>query len=165
MITSNYLKTILSYCPETGVFTWLVTRRSHAGKVKPGAIATNVSVHGYARIGIDGKRYPAHRLAWLYMYGKWPANQIDHINRNRLDNRITNLREATSAENLQNLSLNVKNKSGVKGVSWDKERSKWFAKITHKYKQIPLGRFDNIKDAENAYAEAKQRFHTFEPNV
>ena len=165
MITSNHLKTILSYCPETGVFTWLVTRRSHAGKVKPGAIATNVSVHGYARIGIDGERYPAHRLAWLYVYGRWPTKQIDHINRNRLDNRIVNLREATDAENRQNMSLSVTNKSGVKGVSWDKQRKKWYAKITHNYKQISLGMFDDIKDAANAYAEEKQRLHTFEPSA
>lgn len=99
------------------------------------------------------------------MYGKWPAKQIDHINRDRLDNRIANLREATDAENRQNMGLSVTNKSGVTGVTWDKQRKKWFAKITHNYKQIPLGRFDNIKDAENAYVEAKKRLHTFEPNV
>ena len=165
MLTPKYLKTILSYSPETGVFVWLVKRNSKGGKVAPGVVADSVSVHGYARIGIDGKRYPSHRLAWFYMYGKWPAKQIDHINRNKLDNRIANLREATDSENRQNMSLSVKNKSGVTGVTWDKQRKKWFAKITYNYKQIPLGRFDNIKDAANAYAKAKQKLHTFESKV
>lgn len=165
MLKHSYLKEIISYCPETGIFTWLVKRNSHRGKVVPGSIANSVSVHGYARIGIDGSRYPAHRLAWFYVYGRWPSKQIDHINRDRLDNRIVNLREATDAENRQNMSLSVTNTSGVKGVSWDKRRKKWFSKITHNYQQISLGFHDNINDAEKAYAEAKERLHSFNPGV
>lgn len=163
MITHKYLKEVLGYNEITGVFTWLVNRNSYRGKVKVGAVANNVSAHGYIRIGIDGTRYQAHRLAWFYVYGKWPRSQIDHINRDRLDNRISNLREASDAQNKQNLGLNSRNTSGVTGVTWDKQRQKWFAKINHNYKQIPLGRFDNIQDATNAYAEAKRRLHDFSP--
>jgi len=165
MLTHSYLKEVLHYAPDTGVFTWLVKRNSRGGGVQPGTIAKNVSVHGYARIGIAKELFTAHRLAWFYVYGNWPKHQIDHINRDRLDNRIANLREATDAQSRQNTSLSKSNTSGVKGVTWDKTSQKWFAKINCNYKQIPLGRFVDIKDATNAYAEAKKRLHTFSPEV
>lgn len=162
-ITQDYLKTILDYNQDTGVFTWKVKRFSHANKVNVGVIANNKSVWGYCRIGIDGKRYMAHRLAWLYVYGSFPPNQIDHINRDRGDNRICNLRLSSQGENMQNISLNCKNTSGFKGVSWDKKAKKWYAKITHQYKQIPLGLYDVVEDAAKAYSEAKKKYHTFNP--
>ena len=153
----------MSYDSKTGVFTWLVNKNGYGGAAKVGRTANNVNAYGYRRIGIDGERYLAHRIAWLYVYGEFPKAHLDHINRDRLDNRIANLRVATDAENLQNQAVRTDNTSGVKGVSWDKKRKKWFAKITHKYKQIALGCYESIEDAAAAYATAKAKFHTFNP--
>lgn len=165
MLTQKRLKDVLSYNADTGAFIWLIHKNSFGGVVKPGEFAKNVSVWGYARIGIDGKRYMAHRLAWFYVYGEWPNDQIDHINRNRSDNRLCNLRLSSQGENMQNITLPSHNTSGHKGISWDRQRQKWFAKIQHDRKQIPLGRFDVIDEAIKAYAEAKTKYHSFHPEA
>jgi hypothetical protein len=119
-----------------------------------------VGRYGYWFLHLDHKRYAAHRLAWLYVYGVWPAECIDHINRVRTDNRISNLREATRAQNRQNLCLSAKNKSGIRGVSFDRVNSNWRASISVGGRAKNLGRFASKSDAAAAYAAEAAKFHT-----
>jgi len=125
MIDIDYLREILHFDPSTGVFTWAKPRP----KIRVGERAGHNHHKGYRRIDVCGKSYAEHRLAWFYYYGVWPADQIDHINRVRDDNRISNLREASNGENRANAKS--ASKHGVKGVafhSWLKERP-WEARI------------------------------------
>ncbi|EMK2710698.1 HNH endonuclease, partial [Pseudomonas aeruginosa] len=101
-LTQERLKELLSYDAATGEFTWMARKGSRA---LPGAAAGSNDGQGYVRIAIDGCRYRAHRLAWLYCYGKWPAAQVDHLNHRRDDNRLSNLREVSHSENQRNASL------------------------------------------------------------
>jgi len=148
MITQERLKELLHYDPDTGVFRWKVNR----GGVKAGDVAGSIDGHGYLRIRMDGKIYSAHRLAWLYVYGEFPPNLIDHINGVITDNRISNLRPASRKQNGENLSLRPKNISGYRGVYWHKRLRKWRATVRHSYREYYLGYFDT---AEEAAAMAK----------
>ena len=118
-----------------------------------GTVAGSKDKHGYVNINIDGKKYKCHRLVWLYLYGVWPKKEIDHINRVRDDNRIENLREATSEEQKWNTKLYSHNSTGVKGVSWDSQHKKYRASITVKNSFKHLGFFENL---EEAVAERKR---------
>jgi hypothetical protein len=102
-------------------------------------------------------------LAWLYVYGKFPEEQLDHINRIKSDNRIVNLRLATNSENRQNIPIYKSNKSGVAGVHWSKKSGKWRAEITFGGRLIHIGFYDNLSDAAAARAAAKAKYHTFHP--
>lgn len=144
LLTAEKLRELLSYCLETGIFRWRVDRR---GGAKAGSVAGRISSHGYQEIKINGKLHHAHRLAWLYVHGVWPSDQIDHINRVRTDNRIANLREATSAENSRNRSKYGNNTSGHVGVTWCKREQRWKAQIQHEGKMINLGYYDLKEDA------------------
>lgn len=114
-LTQLRLKELLHYDPVTGHFTWIVANSNRAPAGTPAGRTGNS--HGYCPIGIDGKRYRAHRLAWLYMTGEWPPEHIDHINGVRSDNRWHNLRAATLKENNRNMGLQRNNAAGYKGVS------------------------------------------------
>lgn len=148
---------MLNYDPETGVFT----RRLAKGPAKVGDIAGSKDSYGYVQIRLRSKIYLAHRLAWLVTYGYWPENQLDHINRDRADNRVSNLREATHAQNLQNRAVQRNNKSGFIGVSWYPKYSKWMACIGINGKSKTLGYFDSPEAAGAAYAAAKAEMHEF----
>lgn len=156
MITLQELKSILNYDPETGIFTWLVNKSSNA---KVNTIAGSLSIQGYIRISLNDKRYYAHRLAWFYVYGTWPKEQVDHINSNRTDNRICNLREATKSQNMINTKLRKNNKSGIKGISWRKDLKKWHARLTIDKKIICIGNFFNLNDAKLAIENARIKYH------
>lgn len=158
-LTQEYLKQILHYDPLTGIFTWLEFRGNN--RISPGDIAGSFHPRGYRKITIDEIPYSAHRLAWFYVHGRWPQKELDHKNRQRSDNRIDNLREATRFENRQNQGIRPSNTSGFIGVSWRKDVNKWQAKIGVKKKYIHLGLFDSAEDAGKAYATAKQKLHTF----
>lgn len=151
-LTADRLREVLNYSPDTGKFTWAITRRG----CKKGSVAGCKMKHGYIAIRVDNVLHTAHRLAWLHVNGKWPDKQIDHINRDRADNRAANLREVTNAENAQNQRLR-KNKSGFTGVR--KENSKWLAEIKVAYKPIRIGLFDTPEAAHEAYILAKRKFH------
>ena len=155
-MNQNRLKELLHYCPETGVFNWINSRRG----VTQGRPAGYVGRYGYWFITLDRKRYAAHRLVWLYMHGTWPVSCIDHINRIRTDNRAVNLREATQEQNRQNLSLNARNKSGARGVSFDVINVRWRASISVKGKAKNLGRYIDKSDAIAAYARAAAKYHS-----
>ena len=143
-LTAEYLRSVLDYDPATGIFTRKV---STARSVKVGDIAGSPTGLGYLLISVRSRLHLAHRLAWLYVYGSWPKDQIDHINRIRTDNRIANLREVSHKQNNQNRSKPSNNTSGHPGVSWYKPYNKWRAQITHNYKHIHLGYFSILEEA------------------
>ena len=154
-LTAEYLRSILSYDPETGIFTWKV---STGPRVRAGEVAGSVNSKGYLLIMVHSRSHRAHRLAWLYVYGTWPEDQLDHINRNRSDNRISNLREVTNKQNHQNRSKSSNSKSGHLGVSWHKQNSKWQALIMHNQRGIYLGYFTNIEEAIAARKAAEKLY-------
>ena len=139
-INQEQLKELLHYDPETGVFKWKIAI-SH--RIKVGDVAGSTNSTGYVHIKIRQKRYKAHRLAWLYNYGKFPEDQIDHINGLRDDNRIINLRAVTRTENARNQFIPTNNTSGHIGVSWYTERNKWIVRV----QGIGYGSFECKLDA------------------
>lgn len=155
-LTRAELVSLLNYDPQTGVFRWAKRRfgtrfGSEAGAIDP--------THGYRRIKINGALYLAHRLAWLYVNGEWPESEIDHIDRNRANNSIANLRKATRSENQRNKPTYRNNQSGCKGVHWHKQHRKYVAVIQHQKRRIHLGLFRTLEDAANAYRAAAASMH------
>lgn len=132
--------------------------------MRAGRPAGRIESNGYIRIRIDNSVYSAHRLAWFISTGVEPKNIIDHINRNPSDNRFVNLREATNSENMQNMRISRRNKSGMVGLYWDEQRRKWHAQIKVGGKKIHLGRFDNFDDAKLARLAAERKLHPFSTN-
>ena len=120
---------------------------------------------GYWKVQVQGTRTLAHRIVWLLSHNRWPVDCIDHIDRNKANNRIENLREATIAENGQNRKLNANSTSGFKGVYWDARKRKWRGLIQLNKKKHALGYFDTPEEAHTAYAIAKAELHTFNPDV
>ena len=159
-ISQEYLKERLHYDKGTGVFTWLDVKVN--GNKARNKRAGSINVAGYVQIGfsVDGKRYVlrAHRLAWLYEYGEFPSGSLDHINHSKTDNRITNLRIATTRENLRNQSMYSNNTTGHTGVYLHKPSNKYHARIKVNYKQKHLGCFENIEDAAKAAKEARAHY-------
>jgi len=152
------LKALLHYDPDTGEFRWVQTR---SNVIKAGDKAGLISNEGYARIGLDKVRYFAHRLAWLYMTGEWPAHQIDHINGNRGDNRWCNLRQVTPQQNTWN-QRNPKGANPYLGASYVKRMRKWLGYITVHGKRHRLGYYDTPEEAHAAYIRAKEKLHKIE---
>ena len=150
----------LSYCPTTGAFTWVIPA-SH--RVNKGDTAGGINDNGYRIISLDKIKYRAHWLAWYISYGNWPKNQIDHINGVRDDNRLINLREATNAENRQNMGIRSDNKSGFIGVYYAKWANAWRAEIRVNGNRRKLGYFDAPEKAHLAYLNAKAQLHSFNP--
>lgn len=158
-LTQERLKELLSYDLETGIFINFTQRSSRA---KKNVIAGNKRVDCYIQIGLDKKNHLAHRLAWLYVYGKFPEKHLDRINENPSDNRINNLRLSTNRENSQNISKpNKNNASGYLGVYWNKKDKKWQASITINRKLKNLGYFNTAEESSEAYLKAKQKLHIF----
>ena len=155
-LTQEYLKTIFSYNPLNGNLTRLI---STSNVVKVGGIAKSIGNHGYVGVWINGKNHLVHRLAWLYVYGVFPKDKLDHINNIKTDNRISNLRECSNIENLRNIGKYKNNKSGYRGVSWCKPRNKWQANAKLDGKQYYLGRFDSAEDASAAYESFAKEHH------
>lgn len=146
----------LSYCPETGAFIWKI-RPSQA--VKAGDVAGTSNDDGYVIIGYRRTLYRAHRLAWFFTHGVFPDVDIDHIDGDPKNNRISNLRLATEAENLWNQKLCTRNKSGVKGVCWYAAGQKGAAQIRKNGVKYFLGYFADIASAEKVVREAREQLH------
>jgi hypothetical protein len=158
-LTAERLRQILNYDPGTGVFTWLApTSRA----IRAGSVAGTKGA-GYVGIMIDGYRHYAHRLAWLYSSGSLPKGQIDHINGDRRDNRLSNLRECSGSENQQNRPPNRSNKCGLIGVCWHKSSGQWQSQIGVNGKTRSLGMYRTPEAAHQAYLEAKSNLHQFQP--
>ena len=150
-LTAQRLRELFEYNPETGLFRCLYKR-------KKGRALKEYSPN-YRVMRVDGVTHTAHRLAWLYVNGRWPEDNIDHIDGNRLNNRMQNLRDVTSAVNTQNVKrAPISNKScGLLGVTKDKK--KWSASIATNGKRILLGTFETAEIAHQAYLEAKRQMH------
>jgi len=153
VLTQERLKEVLHYNPMTGIFTRKITLSSNAAK---GNIAGCSTPEGYKQIGIDGKLYKAHRLAWLYYYGYFPEHVIDHRDRIKHHNWILNLREVSTQCNLRNTGNPKDNTSGVKGVCWHKQSQKWMASIVVNRKYKYLGIFKSFDEAVCARLAGEQ---------
>lgn len=151
-LTQSRLKELLHYDPETGVFTWIVGNKS-------GKTADAPHPKGYLQIRVDGKLYYSHRLAWLYVKGVFTGGEIDHRFRVRTDNRIENLRECSSSQNKYNSGIMKTNKSGFKGVCWDKRDKKWRANIKVNGKFKSLGYFNCPIEASKRYIAKARELH------
>ena len=158
ILTQAVLKKTLLYSPSTGIFTWLNPK---AYNIKAGSIAGGLDLEGYRIIRINGVQHRSHRLAWFYVTGSFPVDDIDHINGVRDDNRIENLRVVTAQENQRNQKRRQDNTSGVTGVSWCKRSNKWRSVIGNNGKNIYLGQFDILEEAIAArhLADIKYGYH------
>lgn len=153
-LTLERARVALRYDAETGLLHWLVSR----GKARTGAVAGCPDERGYIVLSLDGKRYYAHRIAWLLMTGAWPAELVDHINGIKGDNRWSNLRDVTHEINQQNQRAASRNsRSGILGVRVFAGKHR--AKITVNSSEVHLGTFDSAEAAGQAYLDAKRRMH------
>ena len=152
MLTQARLKELVSYDATTGEFTRLVGK----GAGKPAGTKNKYREYVYLRV--DGKRYMAHRVAWLYVYGTWPTNDLDHINQVKYDNRISNLREVTKSENQHNVKKYKSNTSGVTGV-YLSPVGKWVAQVTQFGVVNYLGSYDTIEEATVARMHANKKLN------
>ncbi len=143
-----------------GKLFWLVNPSTG---VKAGQEAGAVHLLGYGRLQIGGRFMTSHRIIWLMHYGEWPVDEIDHINGNRAENRIENLREVSHLENMRNLKISKANTSGTTGVGWKKKDKKWFACISLPQGMKYLGYFSN-KDDAIAARRAAEKEYGFHPN-
>jgi len=157
-LTADRLREVVTYHPEIGNFTWNIRQKKIGGYFEIGDKAGFRECSGYWIIGIDRQQYKAHRLAWLWMTGKWPKEQIDHINLDNQDNRWNNLREASHRENCTNKHVRSDNILGVKGV-WLRRNGKYEALITRDQKRYHLGQFETVEQAKDAYDMASSRLH------
>lgn len=154
MITQERLKQLLHYDPDTGVFTRIVSRRGSR------AIVGSTRSDGYLSVCIDGKSYLGHRLAWLWMTGQQPQDQVDHVNGIKSDNRWRNLRAATNKQNSENSRLYSCNKTGVRGAVIDKRTGRYVARVRHFGKDIHVGVFDDAASANRALKDARDQLFT-----
>lgn len=137
----------ISYDPDTGKF------------YRKGKEILCVDKDGYLNVNIKNKRNRGHRLAWFMYYGSWPVSSLDHINQNKLDNRISNLREVTHSENNRNIGIKTSNTSGIPGVIWDKKSEKWSVQIRTDLGRLYLGMYEDIELAELVIEEARIKYH------
>ena len=161
ILTQERLKELLHYDPDTGLFTCKMKVRNRA----VGSVVGSSGTRGYLQCNIDGKPYKMHRLAWLYVRGVWPEHQLDHINHNTADNRISNLRDVTCAHNHQNRARRTKSASGYLGVTWHRRDLRWHAYIEVDGKQHHLGYYSALPDAVNARLAAERQYHPQRPRV
>lgn len=157
-LTAEYVRSILDYDPQTGVFTWKTRiglpnkwNAKHAGMA-----AGHVTRVGYRVIGIDRTDRYAHRLAWLCMTGDWPEKFIDHRDCNRGNNIWENLREADKSGNARNTKRPKTNTSGLKGATWSVHAKTWKSQITIDGRVKNLGYFPTKQAAHLAYCEAAE---------
>lgn len=152
-LTVDELKEQLKFDPDTGCFTWIT------GKQIGQIAGTTATRGGYRKICLNYQRYSAHHLAWLYIYGVLPKQRLDHIDGNRDNNCIANLREADPSQSRMNISIGRNNTSGVKGVRWSKDRKKWLVTVQAYGVVHRIGFFTDLKDAAAARESAAKRIH------
>lgn len=162
MLTAERAREALDYDPKTGLITWRINHNGRYIGQPAGWIKVNWAGKNYLRIGLGGGRHYAHRLIWLHVYGRWPEGEIDHLNGNGLDNRLSNLREVSREENAKNRRLGVNNRSGFIGVSRHKVKGKWRVQVNVNGQIKHLGIFTNKADAAEASRKAREEngFHS-----
>jgi hypothetical protein len=157
LLSHAELSTHIKYDPVTGFFYALTNRKS---KLKIGQpLGGSLTTSGYRRICVFQKHYYIHRLVWFYVHKKWPAEYIDHINMDRSDNRLCNLREANIFQNRYNALKRKDNTSGMKGISWNKRSNQWIVQINANKKKHFLGGFTDKTKAYEARLKAMQQLH------
>lgn len=156
-VCAQLVRDLFIYDPRSGLFTYRTSHHQRPDLV--GATAGAKNSEGYVHIQIEGRKYKAHRLAFLYMTGEWPSSRVDHRNRVKSDNRWENLRLASHSQNIANSVVRNDNKSGVKGVHFQKDMGKWIAYISHNKRRVHLGTFASKSDAEAARRAAAQQLH------
>ena len=156
------VKELFYYDAESGMLLW---RYGNKRNVKPWQEAKAPNGHGYYTAKIDGKSYRVHRLIWLYVYGSFPQQEIDHKNKIRNDNRLCNLRDVSRSDNCQNLSLPSHNKSGHMGISWVKQRSLWTVYIKVNKKNKWLGCYKDLDDAVAARKAGEKEYYNLPEGV
>jgi hypothetical protein len=156
IISQELVKALFEYNPDTGIFIRKLTTGS---KAKAGSVAGILNDVGYLELSINSYRYRAHRIAWLYCFGEFPSGQLDHIDGNKSNNALDNLREATNKENAYNKSISVLNTTGYKGVSLDKRSGRYRAYITVNGKQKGLGYYSTAEQASEAYIIEAKKLH------
>lgn len=155
-LTVERLKELLSYDHLTGLFIWIKKSSPRANRTIIGSVAGQNDPSGYKRISIDDTGYWAHRLAWFYINEQWPAGVIDHIDGNRANNAISNLRMTTIAGNIANqVRPHKDNSSGALGVHKRKDTGKYAAYLTKNKKRVTLGSFETLEEASSAYWKAR----------
>jgi len=154
-ISQDILKSLFSYDKKTGNF---IRIKSVAPNANNGDVAGSINSCGYIGIVVNRKLYLAHRLVFLYLFGYMPENGIDHINRDRKDNRISNLREVSHSCNMKNAGMLKNNKSGITGVYFCNNKNKWIAQIKINKKNIVLGRHKSFNDAVVSRFKAEQDY-------
>ena len=154
MLTHEHLLSIASYDAATGLMHWTARRSG----VKAGKQIGVVKANGYLGVQISGKGYLVHRLAWFYVHGEWPTDEIDHINRVITDNRLCNLRQATSQQNKQNRGVFRTSSTGVRGVTWLDQDRCYQATIQVNMRRIHLGRFKEFSAATKARQTAEDLY-------
>lgn len=155
-MTAELVRQLFTYDAQSGNLIW---QKDVPPRAKAGAVAGFNSTDGYRRIGYKGTVYLGHRLVWLYHTGNWPEKFLDHIDGDRTNNRIENLRNASRTENNRNVSLQKNNKSGYKGVSLMRRDNVWVAQITVDRKNYFLGRFATPEEAYAAYCAAARKHY------
>jgi hypothetical protein len=159
MITLDEVRRLLDYDPETGRLTWKARESAVWDSRYAGTAAGSVGRDGYVRVKVNNSTYLAHRLAFLLKIGKWPEDQIDHINRNPSDNRWENLRCATASQNMWNKGAHRNSTSPHVGVCWHGSAKRWVAQICTYGKIRHIGSFTTEDEAAAAYLAAKQVEH------
>jgi hypothetical protein len=159
-LTHQRLKELVSYDKETGNFF----RNVPVANIKAGLVVARPAKNGYVRMHIDGHLYYLHRLAWFYEHNEWPV-AIDHIDGNKINNKISNLRSATYGQNLQNRSKVTNAKSGFRGAYFHPKTKNWQSKIMLNGKVKSLGYYKTPEEAHQAYVDGKKKFHTFNPEM
>lgn len=156
MLKFEHVNELLEYEPETGVLRWI---KSPNKRVAIGSKAGSISSFGYIKLKIDKKEYFAHRIAWLLYYKEWPSGQIDHIDNNRKNNAISNLRDCTASQNQRNQKRRKSNSTGIKGVYWDANLNKWKVQVRGDGRIQYGGHYKSIQAAELAAIELRNRLH------
>ncbi len=160
ILTQARLKELFEYSKEDGI----LTRKTSIGGRVAGSIAGYLDkTEGYLCISIDSKTYKLHRIVFFYVIGRFPKNEIDHINGNKSDNRWINLRDVSKSDNQKNASKRKDNKSGCTGVSWHNRERKWVVRIQSNKQYIEIGSFNDMQDAITARKEAELKYG-FHPN-
>lgn len=171
-LSSNRLRRLVTFNPQTGLFHWRhrpesdfptkASSRSWNARYAGHEAFTTTTSAGYRAGRVDGRRYAAHRLAWLHSYGVWPCGEIDHINGNKTDNSLSNLRDVERGVNARNLRTDRRNTSGHRGVAAT-PNGRWKAYISHAGRVQHLGTFDTLLTASEA-RKAAERALGYHPN-
>ena len=155
ILTQDELKIQLNYDENTGLFKRLKSKQG----ARIGVVSGTSNGSGYLEIRVNCKKYKVHRLVWLYVYGDFPNSEIDHADGDRSNNRIQNLRLCSRSENMRNIGIQKRNKSGFKGVSWYKPKKMWQAQACINNKKKSLGLFKTAEAASDAYQAYVKKHH------